>query len=98
MKTNKQLKITESDLKEIYGEDYEKFFLRKVIPNSPCAKCNSPYNSTITRYEIFLNDLNDVILKGFCAECGSPVNRYLETGEVEKYQTKIEEIRKRKIN
>lgn len=32
-------------------------------------------------YKIFMNDLNDTILKGKCSKCGGKVVRYLETGE-----------------
>ena len=85
------IKITQKDLQEIYGKDW-KFFQEKIIPNCYCHTCKGPYNATIIDYEISLNDINDVILKGKCKKCGNPVNRYLETGEV--YDYAIEDIRR----
>lgn len=94
MSDEELIKITKEDLIAIHGGEYH-FFEEKIVPNCFCAKCNTPYTSTIVNYEIFLNDLNDIILKGFCAKCGSKMNRYLETGEVEKYLEAIEKIRER---
>lgn len=94
MSNKKQIKITKKDLIATYGKDYH-FFEEKIISNCRCVECKTPYTSTIINYEIFLNDLNDIILKGFCAKCGSPVNRYLETGEVDKYLPGIRQIRRK---
>ena len=92
MSNKKQIKITKEDLGVIYGRDYH-FFEEKIIPNCYCPKCKTPYQSTIVNYEIFLNDLNDILLQGFCDKCGSHMNRYLETGEVPEYQGRIRKIK-----
>lgn len=92
MSNKKQVEITKQNLVAIYGKDYY-LFEEKIIPNCYCHTCKMPYQSTIVNYEIFLNDLNDIILKGFCAKCGNPVNRYLETGEAPEYQKRIKSIR-----
>ncbi|MBF8249580.1 MAG: hypothetical protein HW400_181 [Candidatus Levybacteria bacterium] len=82
------------DLIAIHGDEYH-LFEKKIVPNCFCSNCNTNYASTIVNYEIYLNDLNDIILKGFCDKCGSRMNRYLETGEVEKYQEAIGKIKER---
>lgn len=92
MPNKKQIEITKEELIVIYGKGYH-FFEEKIIPNCWCVKCRTHYKSTIINYEIFLNDLNDIVLKGFCAKCGNRVNRYLETGEVPEYQKRIENIK-----
>lgn len=92
MSNKKQIKITKEDLAAIYGKDY-RFFEEKIIPNCWCVKCNTSYTSTIINYDIFLNDMNDIILKGFCAKCGGRINRYLETCEVLEYQERIKKIK-----
>lgn len=95
MKNSKEIKIAEEDLKIIYGDDY-RFFQSKILPNCYCKGCpESEYDSTIVNYEIFLNDLNDVILRGFCAKCGGKIGRYSETGEVKKYLPRIAEVKKK---
>lgn len=97
MRQNKQkneFKITEQDLKTIYGDDYD-FFLTKILPNCFCQDCTPKSGSvTISNYQIFLNDLNDIVLRGFCAKCGGKIGRYLETGEVEEYAWKIKKMKK----
>lgn len=92
MSNKSQMKIVKTDLTTIYGEDFH-FFEEKIIPNCYCGKCNSPYESTIVNYEIFLNDFNDIVLKGYCEKCKNPINRYLETGQVDEYQERIKKIR-----
>lgn len=96
-KTKKELKITQDDLKNIYGKDY-KLFKNKILSNCYCTQCKTPYTSTIINYQIFLNDINDTILRGFCKECNGKVNRYLETGEVLKYLTRIQKIKRKYAN
>ena len=71
----KQTKITEEDLKFIYGKDY-KLFQDKILPNCFCGFCvkNGSHTVKIVNYEIFLNHLNDIELQGFCANCGGRKN------------------------
>jgi len=88
-----ELQLTQEQLKKIYGKDWE-FFCEKILNNCYCGNCKGPYNATIVAYEIFLNDINDIILKGKCQTCGNPVNRYLETGEVAEYAEVIEKVKK----
>ncbi|MBI5452221.1 hypothetical protein HY945_02075 [Candidatus Gottesmanbacteria bacterium] len=95
MKSATKIEISKKDLEFIYGEDFI-LFEQKIIPYCYCANCKTSYQSTIINYKIFLNDLNDIILEGFCKSCNHPIARYLETGEVEKYQKIIEKV-KRKI-
>lgn len=94
MSNKKQIKISKEDLRNIYGDGFQSF-KEKIIPNCWCGKCNPSFPSTIINYKIFLNDLNDIILEGSCAKCKSSVNRYLETGEVEKYQKAISKVRRK---
>jgi len=95
-KTKKEIKITHDDLKFIYGNEYV-LLQEKIIPNCFCTNCPPPtkYGATIIDYEIFLNDLNDTILRGFCSVCKNPIGRYVETGEVEEFAKRIKDIRKK---
>lgn len=86
------LEITNEDLRRIHGSDWEKF-LKKIIRNCYCGHCQSNYDSIIIEYKIFLNDLNDIVLKGKCRTCKRPIARYAETGEVPQYSKRIEEVR-----
>lgn len=93
MRKETRTKITQEELKEIFGDNYD-FFQKELVTNCFCSNCPPPHFSVITNYEIFLNDLNDVVLKGFCTNCSSPIGRYLETGEVPKSQLAIKKILK----
>lgn len=88
-----EFKITQENLKKIYGKDWN-FFQEKILNNCYCGSCKGPYNAMIVDYEVYLNDLNDIILRGNCKTCGNPVNRYLETGEAPEYVAVIEKIKK----
>lgn len=93
----KPIKITEEDLKFIYGDDYD-FFQEKILPNCHCGKCSKEGRDsmvTITNYDIFINDLNDVLLEGVCSVCGGRVGRYSETGEVKEYVPRVKKIREK---
>ncbi|WP_378410655.1 hypothetical protein [Rhodocytophaga aerolata] len=76
--SRKEIEITLEDVELIMGENIH--FLNKYIENCFCRNCN-PSLTTITNYRFFLNDLEDIILKGDCIKCSSPVARYIETGE-----------------
>src|SRR3990167_4759513 len=93
MKRKIRLEISKSNLISILGKDFDDFE-KNIINHVYCTHCASSYNSTITNYSVFLNDLDDVILEGFCKKCNHPVNRYVETGEVAKYQKKISKVKK----
>jgi len=69
--------IEEYDVELIMADQYKNLYI--LLENSYCSTCRGA--STIVDYKPFLNNLNDIILKGFCAECGGKVNRYIETGE-----------------
>jgi len=94
MNESELLQITSEDLKNIYGEEYP-LFESKILPNCYCSRCENPHITTIIKYVTYLDDLDDVILRGLCAKCGGPVSRYLETGEVEKFLPRIKLVRDR---
>jgi hypothetical protein len=93
MATRSKVEITESDLKIILGNEFSEF-AKKIISNVYCGNCGPPYNSTITNYRIFLNELDDIILEGFCKKCKQPAARYVEARGVTKYQGRLAKIGK----
>ena len=90
-KLRKEIQLSMEDVEYLYGERFDNF--DRTIKNVYCGICQSGYNSEITNYTILLNDLNDLELKGDCLVCGNGVGRYIETGEVEEYASRIEAIR-----
>lgn len=90
----KNILITEDDLRYIFGDNYQDF-KDKIIKNVWCGNCSKNYSATIVDYSIELNDLNDVELNGKCKKCGYNVGRYVETGENPDYVERIKRIKKR---
>lgn len=88
-KTNQIIPITQEDLVTIYGDEYLKF-LSKIVTNAYCGDCHG--SVTIQDYSATLNDLDDISLQGVCATCGARVGRYIETGEDDKFVTRIKSI------
>lgn len=94
MYRKKSKKITNEDLQFIYGDDYS-LFVEKILPNCFCGVCYKKIGepTTITNYQISIDDLNNVILQGFCGECKGKVGRYVETGEVKEYLPRINKLK-----
>jgi hypothetical protein len=77
---DKEIKIDIEDVQLIMGDDFQRF--ERYLNNVFCGKCSKGTMSiTIANYEIFLNALNDLVLRGTCNKCGGAVARYIETGE-----------------
>ena len=89
-----QIKIGLQNLRTILGKDFHMFEV-ETLSNCWCYKCNTKKGrSKIVNFLIFLNDLNDISLRGFCAVCGSRIDQYVEIGEAEKYEEAINKIRR----
>ncbi len=74
------IEIGEEDIRIIMQEDYHHW--DKLTSNCFCWHCKGEERlTTIVNYKAYLNDLEDILLKGECKTCGHPVNRYIETGE-----------------
>jgi hypothetical protein len=92
----KEIKITEEDVKTIYGKEYE-LFQSKFLPNCFCGKCakNGKPAVRIENFTTFLNDMDDIVLKGFCAECGGKIGRYIELSTVYRFYKGIEKVKQK---
>jgi hypothetical protein len=95
MKRN-EIKIDMDDIRVIFGDDFEHF--DTIIKNVFCAKCGGTYDRTIVNFTAYLNELNDIVLKGECKTCSGKVGRYLETGESKERFTAADHIRNIKKN
>lgn len=68
-----------------------------IAVNSIFCDCGAQ-NRKLINYKSYLNDLNDVILKGWCSSCKTVASRYIETGEkkgIEKIANKIRMLNKK---
>lgn len=60
-----EVEIEKYDVEIIMGHQYKNLYI--LLESSWCTTCNKM--STIINYRSFLNNLNDVILKGFYFKC-----------------------------
>ncbi len=93
IKNKKEIELSKKQLKAVMGSDWQ-VFTEKLLNNCHCPCTGGGYDVTIVDYRIFLNDLNDVILRGKCKGCGKELNRYLETGENEDCLNRINSFKK----
>lgn len=93
-KEKPEIEIDLDDIKVIMGNDFVHF--QSVVENCFCSQC-SESNTTIVNYKAYLNDLDDIVLRGKCITCGSPVGRYIETGEQLDAAKRADQIRSIKV-
>ena len=70
---------------------------REIFINNFFYDCKSS-NRQLVDYKVYLNDINDIILKGACSGCYTIAARYIETGENTKSVDAADRIRKMKMN
>ena len=93
-----EIQITKKDAEYILGSGRRGL---KIAENSVfCGKCCRIVSGmvTIINYEVFVDDLGGIILKGYCKNCGGHVGRYIESGEKLEELKRVLEIIKFKIN
>ncbi len=83
-----ETELSREQLVIIIGEDWMKF--QNLLNYCLCPTCKK--SVAIVDYKIFLNKMNDIVLKGKCVECNTSINRYIETGENPKYIERIKAI------
>lgn len=65
----------------------------RIAVNSFFCDCGAP-NKKLINYKSYLNDLNDITLKGWCNSCKTIASRYMETGERKSIEIITNKIRK----
>lgn len=83
MKTKKEFKIPISKNEAVYILGKEADFFEIAENSVFCHDCFSKTHKSVSvvNYDIFVNDLGDIILQGFCKNCGHRIGRYIESGE-----------------
>ena len=84
------IELNQWEFRLIMGESWPHSDL--FFDNYFCDCKNS--NRRLIDVKIYLNDLNDILLKGRCSACKSLAARYIETGEIEDSFKAAERIKK----
>lgn len=79
--SNQEIPISLYDVRTLFGKMFP-FFEWMVKEKVICANCFDTKGMLgMDIQEVYLSDLNHIIVKGICKECGGKVSRVLETGE-----------------
>jgi len=92
---NDEVEIGPLQLRSMFGQTYEEDI--EIAINSIFCDCGADRKHLIN-YKSYINDLNDVILKGWCSSCKTIAARYIETGErkgIEKIADKIRKLNRK---
>lgn len=89
-----EIEIGPFQLQVMFGPSWKEDL--EIAVNSIFCDCGAQ-TKRLVDYKSYLNDLNDVILKGLCNSCNTIAARYIETGErkgIEKIANKIRQLNK----
>ncbi len=89
-----EIEIDSFQLQIMFGPSYKEDI--EIAVHSIFCTCGAQ-TKKLVNYKSYLNDLNDVILKGLCNSCHTIAARYIETGErkgTEKIANKIRQLNK----
>lgn len=93
MKRSPEIQINQFQLDLLLNNEQKKFFEMVVTNNVFCSQCGGVAKDGISVNEIFLTDLNDILLKGTCITCNGKVARMMKFGEDEEFYNKAMNFR-----
>ena len=73
----KDIELNEWEYQLVMGEAWEH---RDLFINNFFCNCGVE-NRKLIDVKVYLNDINDIILRGKCSGCNTIAARYIETGE-----------------
>lgn len=93
MKRPPELQINRFQLDLLLNNEQKEFFEMVVAENVFCGQCGGVAKDGISVSEMFLTDLNDILVKGTCNTCNGKVARMMEFGEDEEFYNKAMNFR-----
>ena len=93
MKRPPKIKINQFQLAVLLNDEQKKFFDMVIADNVFCSQCRGLAKEGITINEMFLTDLNDILVKGTCNTCKGKVARTMEFGEDKDFYNKAMDFR-----
>lgn len=93
MKRPPEIQINQFQLALLLNDEQKKFFKMVVANNVFCSQCGGVAKDGISVNEMFLTNLNDILVKGTCNACKGKVARMMEFGEDEEFYNKAMNFR-----
>ncbi len=94
MKRPAEIQINQFQLAVLLGEELLNNYKQALTDYVYCNTCNGHAKKGIEVKEIFLTDLNDILVRGTCKTCNGRVARMLEFGENKEFYAKAMKFRK----
>lgn len=80
MKRLPEIQINQFQLALLLDDEQKSFYNDILAEKVFCTRCNDTALKGIVIEEIYLTDLNDIMVRGTCNDCGSKVARIMEFG------------------
>ena len=94
MKRPPEIQINQFQLNALLNQEEKSIYELIVREHVFCNGCEGAADEGVTVKEIYLNDLNDVVIQGTCNECGGKVARIIEYGENKEFYERAMKFRK----
>lgn len=94
MKRPPDIQINQFQLCRLLSEEQMGFYKEVLADSVFCAQCVGIASKGIVVQEIFLTNLNDIMVRGTCKVCNGKVARIMEFGEDKTFYEKAMKFRK----
>jgi len=88
------IKINRFQLNVLLNDEHKKVFNVILQQGVFCSTCGGNCSKGVEVREIFLNSLNDIMIRGNCNACNGKVTRIMEFGEDKEFFEKANKFRK----
>ena len=90
----KEIKLNRFQLNVLLDEEEMAAYNYIVQEGTYCVHCKEMCKKGVDVKENFLNDMNDILIKGTCKKCKGRVSRFIEYGEFDEFREKALHFRK----
>lgn len=94
MKRPPEIQINQFQLAVLLNDEQKQGYKSMLDKNVFCGKCRGIAQKGIVVDEIFLTNLNDIMVRGTCKVCAGKVSRIIEYGEDKAFYEKANDFRK----
>jgi len=94
MEKMKEIELNQFQLNVLLDEEEKAAYNYIVQEGTFCVHCKDMCTKGVDVKENFLNDMNDILIKGKCKKCSGNVSRFIEYGEFEEFRIKAAKFRK----
>lgn len=90
----KEISLNRFQLNILLNEEEKEAYQYIVQEGTYCVHCKEICSQGVDVKENYLNEMNDVLIKGKCKKCLGSVSRFIEYGEFEDFFERANNFRK----